>query len=210
MIKQDKIFISLLLLLLLTGSIIYLIRVQNVTASLKSITLPIVLADWGGRDIELSEAALGIIKPDAYVFREYNNSKGQSVTLFIGFYKNMHNSDASHSPLICYPAQGWEIVENKDVGVSVSGRTLEFSRIYIIKDNLCDLVMFSYATSDITSNKLAKIRFNLIKNRILGVSTINYFIRLSSPLSDNDKESAQKVITTFIQDFYPILDNIGK
>ena len=61
----------------------------------------------------LNEAALGQIRPDAYRLRAYAAPGRAPIWLYVGLYGGRGGgAKGAHDPEVCYPAQGWEILQS--------------------------------------------------------------------------------------------------
>lgn len=73
--------------------------------------IPRQIDGWQGTDQEVPAAAIELLRPNVLLSRRYTHQEtGQVVTLLI-----VHCKDArdlmGHYPPVCYPAQGWRIIE---------------------------------------------------------------------------------------------------
>lgn len=181
-------------------------RQPQVTTS-KNLYMPLQFNGWQGSDLGLSEAAVDMIRPDFYCFRNYQKN-GQIVNLYLGYYNSLKKSDSAHIPSRCYPAQGWEVVEDKKTTTFVSGRKLVFSRMNVNKDGDSEIVYFAYRNSNLITSDLLKLRTHLVKQLIQGKNTDNALIRFSVPVNPDNREIAEKTLQGFIADVYPLLDKL--
>jgi hypothetical protein len=74
--------------------------------------IPHQIGPWEGADEEVTPAAIELLRPNIIMARRYTHQDtGQVVSLLI-----VHCKDArdlmGHYPPVCYPAQGWRVVES--------------------------------------------------------------------------------------------------
>jgi len=68
---------------------------------------PLILGDWNGRDMPISETVLKVAGNDDYLSRYYVNSKVQAgATLYVG-YTTEPRRMLGHRPQVCYVGSGW-------------------------------------------------------------------------------------------------------
>ena len=72
-------------------------------------TFPKQISEWVGKDKFFDEDMLKVVGVDDYFLADYNNSKGQWMNLYIGFYQSQREGDLIHSPKNCMPGAGWSI-----------------------------------------------------------------------------------------------------
>lgn len=160
------------------------------------------LGQWNGFNIKMDPGVLSMIQPDAYVYRNYY--QGQTVVnLYIGWYETMEKSDLAHSPLVCYQGQGWAIRDRRDRHVQLADQsTFDTQRMIIEKEGQKDLVLYWYQAKGYSTGQLGKMRFRLLRNKLLGRSSTNCFVRVSTTMSKG-KTNEDKVLDRFIRDSYP-------
>ncbi len=179
---------------------------MSYVAQVPEFSLPYTFKEWSGQDEYISTEALNLIQPDNHVMRTYFADNVSPVTVYIGHYNSLENSDKAHSPLVCFPGSGWEILSNEKVAVAVNGQPLSFSRLIAQKNDRRDLVLFGYRHDDITSASLLKIRSQQIKGKLFKQRSDSAFLRFSTQLKQKDVHDASKHLEKFLADFYPALD----
>lgn len=74
-------------------------------------TLPMQLGQWHGEDVELDPKIFVSTEADSVVQREYRNSQGRGVSLFLAVYKDPDRG-IYHNPMNCYRSNGWQKIED--------------------------------------------------------------------------------------------------
>jgi EpsI family protein len=89
-------------------------------------TLPQAIGPWVVADEQrLSEQHQEMLMPDAHVWRLYEAPGRSPIWLYVAAYGGRTGYDGgAHDPEVCYPAQGWEIVDSRDVDVPLERATL--------------------------------------------------------------------------------------
>jgi len=177
------------------------------TKNEKDLRIPLHINGWKGRDLGLDDATIDKIKPDAFLFRNYQNNGGQ-VNLYVGYYSSLKKSDSAHLPTICYPAQGWKIVGNSDITVFAGGKKLDLSRLKVSKGATNEIVYFGFMNNTLNTNNLLRLRTDLVKKLIQGKKTDNALIRFSMPLKPENNEASDRYLGQFITDVYPFIDSV--
>jgi exosortase D (VPLPA-CTERM-specific) len=72
---------------------------------------PLQLGEWQGHSERLDPAVLEILKPDDYLLADYATSGRALVNLFIGYFAVQTRDSTPHSPRVCLPGAGWDIVQ---------------------------------------------------------------------------------------------------
>lgn len=109
---------------------------DNSSSDINLTSLPYKFADWEGIDTEgLDDKSRDILKLDRYIKRYYKNSAGQTVFIYIGYWKkqNGEHQAAKHSPALCLPSNGWLLgkrsignIESNNLNVPVKKLIAEY------------------------------------------------------------------------------------
>lgn len=170
--------------------------------------IPLKCGDWRGNEITLSDSVMGMIQPDNYIFRTYVGQHGEKVDVYVGYYGGLAKSDFAHSPLVCYPGNGWEIKEVKQVTTQRTGNRLDFTRMLVKKELSSEMVYFAYQNADLLTPSMSRLKWDLSGRFLLGKRTDNVFMRFSIRTDPVDQQAAKKVMEEFIRDFYPHIERI--
>lgn len=89
-------------------------------------TFPLILGDWNGREVPISETVLKVAGNDDHLSRFYVNSKVQAgATLYVGFTAEPRRM-LGHRPDVCYVGSGWVLDETqKEVIRTADGNDVE-------------------------------------------------------------------------------------
>ncbi len=153
--------------------------------------------------VPLAEDASDMLDLDDYIFVDYDGPDGK-VNLYVGYYYTANKAYAAHSPLICYPSQGWEIDEK------TSGRTFDTGEYQINYDEIItslgssrELVVFWYQAHHSTNTQIFRNKIDMGYNKFMDNGEQHGFVRISVPLEDGDYNRAKQSIMNFIDAFYP-------
>jgi len=169
---------------------------------------PSEIGDWVlVREQRIDDHTMAVLQVDDYIMRTYSNSKYQTVSLYIGYFKTQKEGKNNHSPRQCLPGAGWYALETAPVMLRVSdhdpGR-IPVNRYLMQKGNDTELFLFWYhgRGRQVANEYLTKaylIWDKLTKNRTDGA-----LIRINSRVSSGPDEALQSQ-AEFARSFYPIL-----
>ena len=148
-----------------------------------------------------SEEVLGILNPTDYLSRYYVHPQGGGVSLYIGY----HNAGGVHSPRHCLPGGGWHKVAEREMDMTVKGKTLHFVRAVYRKDGESELFLYWYRVKGKTLSDEYVLKAYEILNSLLYRRRDLAFIRISLPVAGDEKR-AFSVAERFIRDFYPVIE----
>ena len=82
---------------------------------------PARIGDWTlVSQQKMSPESLDVLKVDDYIMRTYENGKGQSVSLYIGYFKTQKEGKTNHSPRQCLAGSGWYTISAASVMLPVT------------------------------------------------------------------------------------------
>ncbi len=153
--------------------------------------------------VTMDSNALELLKLDDYLFSEYSGPEG-NVTLYIGYYYTADKASAAHSPLICYPSQGWKI-ESQNAGqkLDVEPFIVHYKEIVTSFGKQKELVLYWFQAGRDTNEEAFRNKTNVALNKLLNKGEQHAFVRVSVTIDDSGQEMAKQRVVDFIQTFYP-------
>ena len=200
----------LAIVILLTGAALnHYFSKPDVSLPRKSLAeFPRTLGDWTlVSDQEMDKQSLEILKVDDYFMRNYRNSKGEIIGLYIGYFSLQDVRKGIHSPRQCLPGAGWNPVNIAIHRMTAAGHnpeTAPVNKFLMGKGLERQLYLFWYhgrgrIYASEYWNKIYLIWDGLTRNRTDGA-----LVRVNIPVVANT-EDALKTQSDFIQLFLPLL-----
>jgi exosortase D (VPLPA-CTERM-specific) len=171
---------------------------------------PLGLEAWQGQRQLLSNEELRSLKLDDYLLMDFRQEgQGIPVNLYVAYYESQGQGRSIHSPQICLPGTGWEIL-SKDlhkIQRTAAPEALTVNREVIRKDGVVHLVYYWFreSGSDVHSNVQAK--WEIIKNAVRTGRTDGNLIRVTTVLTEgmSGKERASQKLDAFLDQTLPTL-----
>ena len=153
---------------------------------------------------QLSNETSSMLKLDDYIFTDYSTAQAQ-VNLYIGYYYSANKAYAAHSPLICYPSQGW-LVERQPITrqLDAGSHTIRYEEIITSYGDKKELVIYWYQARLNTNTQVYKNKITIGYNKFFYNDPQHGFVRVSVPFSSSGPDEARIVATNFIKAFYPL------
>ncbi len=173
----------------------------------KNIDLKTVFGPIEGYDITyrspLDEDIFTFLELDDYTSINYAKD-GTSINLYIGYYNSLEKVSAAHSPLVCFPGQGWTIDQPSIHRLEISGHTIHYAEMVATLEGRQELVLYWYQADVTTSPEVFRNKINAMINMMFGKKQEHAFVRVTVPFTQTNEENARKAAIKFIQAFYPI------
>ncbi|NIM04536.1 MAG: EpsI family protein [Armatimonadetes bacterium] len=167
-------------------------------------TIPLTLSEWQGQGKELDLLSLEMLRPDAYLVRDYESAEGWSVnfTLLYG-----HGKSNFHSPALCLLGSGWNIIRKGKVSTMVGegeGVRLGMTRLLIAKGARRSIVLYSFLTPGKSTGSWNLFQARLLSARLLGKHPRGASLRLIVPVRENE-QATDAAAREFLRRIYPDL-----
>jgi EpsI family protein len=151
----------------------------------------------------LGKSIVEALNLDDYVNQNYFKGN-KTVSLYIGYYNTGKKVGAAHSPLVCFPGQGWVVSKAEDKSVNIKNHTLNFKSMIITKGKRKELIFYWFQAYDKTSSGTLLQKVYTLQSKFFQHREDNAFVRVAIPITaTQSKESSFKTGIEFIKIFYP-------
>ncbi len=140
---------------------------------------------------------------DEYVFQNYSNGSGH-ISLYIGYYKTSKKIGAAHSPLVCFPGQGWVLSDVKGKSITVGHEKINCSSMIISKGQRKEFVIYWFQAFNKTTPGTFFQKIYTLWGKFRYHREDNAFVRVSIPMAGQTKQAAFNTGVRFIESFYPV------
>lgn len=151
----------------------------------------------------LSDVIVDTLELDDYVQNRYLKVGGRDVELYIGYYYSLAKLSAAHSPLVCFPGQGWEVSDTSANTIEVGGSCVNYVEMTASIQDHKTLVMYWFQAADKTATQIYRNKINALLNKLTGKDHGHAFVRVSISMTKDDIEAARTAGRDFIRQFYP-------
>lgn len=156
--------------------------------------------------VPLEKNIYQFLKLDDYIFSVYQQGESR-IYLYIGFYYTADKVSAAHSPLSCFPGQGWVITKPRYKSQLLNEHLIRFAQIEATLGSKKEYVVYWYQSNDDTTPYAYVNKINTFYNKIVNGDPQHSFVRISTPMTDISPEIAEMRIVDFLNEFYPIYLN---
>lgn len=208
MTQNSKFIIVIIILLLAVGINHYFSKPDISIPRNNLIDFPKTLGDWTTiSDQKIDKQSMEILKVDDYIMRTYRNLNGETIGIYIGYFKSQREGKGIHSPRQCLPGAGWVPVNTAVYQMKVHDHNPENVQVnkFIMGKGLDrQLNLFWYhgrgrVYANEYWNKIYLIWDGLTKKRTDGA-----LIRVNNPVIGST-DQALKTQSEFIKLFFPLL-----
>lgn len=198
--KNFIIVVTILAVVVAIGVMSYLPTRFDIGAKIKVADFPKAIGEWVSTDIPLPELDYEILETRNLIMREYKNTKGDSVYLYIVYSED--NRKVSHPPEVCLMGSGATVVDKSPVQITNSIKAI---KLLMEKGDNRQLTVYWYKAGNLYTDKYLKQQLKVVLDRMLGRRTSCALIRLSTDIKDNNQEVALGLIKSFAKEIEPLL-----
>lgn len=211
--KQFKYFLTIIIMLI-SGTILYqsiLFPAENKNRKIIN-EFPLRINEWSGKDVIYDRGILNVLKPDYVIYRNYFKEGSPPIGLFIAFYNNFEKSDLSHSPIVCFTGQGWEIEKSIEKEIDIQDANngkVQINYIFQKKNGEGMISFYWYQSANRAFSKRGIQKLILFVERIIGERDCNAFVRIHIDVSPKiSVEELNSYLISFVQAIYPNLKEL--
>ena len=174
-------------------------RKDDVGKQVELANFPLSFEAWKGRFSPLESGVIKGLAFDDYVLIDYRSKTDnkKAVNFYVAYYESQRKGASPHSPKVCMPGGGWEIVKfsreqlNKDMKVN---------RVVIQKGLNQQLVYYWFVErGEVVANEYYK-KWLLFRDAITKNRTDGSLVRVVTPINSNENlQEAEARIQSFIE-----------
>jgi len=165
---------------------------------------PMQIANWSGAKEQFSSEIIAALKLEDYLLANFTpRGELDPVNLYIAYYKTQQLGSAAHSPRTCIPGDGWEIESLSRTSVDVAGAQLEVNRAIIGKGTRKQLVYYWFDQRGRVLANEYQVKWFLFVDSLFKNRTDGSLVRVITPISGRDIQSAEKRLNDFLRAGYP-------
>jgi len=170
---------------------------------------PSQISDWKAEAVVYDKDVLSVLSPDKIIYKKYKRQGSPSITLFMACYNTLEKADLSHSPIVCFTGQGWEISDSskKEIPVHLSkNQKIKVNQLIQKKAAATMFTLFWYQSANQAFSNRGFQKISLFFDKLFGKPEYNAFVRVTVNVPiDRSLGEITSELYGFIQDFYPEL-----
>lgn len=150
----------------------------------------------------LDPKIVSALELDDYANQNYSNGD-HLVSLYIGYYLTTKKVGAAHSPLVCFPGQGWVISDKEEKSLTIRNHDVHFASLIVTRGQGKELVLYWFQAFNKTSPGTFLQKAYGLRAKLFHSREDNAFVRVSVPIREETSKEAVATAITFIDAFYP-------
>ena len=189
---------------------LFIDRQQVVELAQPLSTLPIVVADYRGIDLPISEAEQRVAGMTNYSFRAFVRDSMEAFSIYVGYYDHQTQGKTIHSPKNCLPGSGWEALAQAEREVSTPSGTETVNRYLLQNGAERALVYYWYQGRGRVAANEYRVKWELLRDAAISgrseEALVRIVIRLRPTMTEQQAEQlATQVAGELIPSVYEVL-----
>ena len=170
-------------------------------------SFPTEIAGWRGQQSTLESGVLETLDLSDYVLIDFTGKDAIPVNFYVAYYASQRKGSSPHSPTVCLPGSGWQILDFKRQILSVPGNPpFEYNRALIGKGNDRQLVYYWFLERGKPMADEYQVKWQLFKDAIFKNRTDGALVRVITPVASNESiDKADQRIKDLLKGTLPLL-----
>ena len=143
------------------------------------------------------------LKLDDYVNNDFHGN-GNRLFLYIGYYLTSKKVGAAHSPLVCFPGQGWLLSNLEERTVKTPEGEIHLVKTLAANTKRRLLVLYWFQSFEKTSPGTFYQKVYTLLAKYFHQREDNAFVRIMIPIDNIPEEDGYRIGVGFIKAFYPL------
>jgi exosortase D (VPLPA-CTERM-specific) len=163
---------------------------------------PRQIADWSGSAYALEPAIEAVLGADDYIAASFASpAEAAPVDFFAAYYLSQTGSEGIHSPEVCLPAGGWEIVAIAPVELRLPGAAaggFRANRAVIRRGLETQLVYYWFETGGRRLVNDFAVKFRTVADSLTRGRTDGALVRVITPIGADGEAAAARRLERFL------------
>ena len=148
--------------------------------------IPAQIDGWMSEDFTMTESSAAVLGADEYLNRRYENTRGAQVWVFMAYFREQQVGSQIHSPRNCVPGSGWEVRSLSRQDILMGRGDQSAQQMMIERNGQRQEMLYWFRTRGGTMTGEYALKWDLLRNSLLGRPTNAVFVRFSAVEADAD------------------------
>jgi EpsI family protein len=167
---------------------------------------PMVVGEWTGRDLPITEKEYDILETRNLITREYVNPSGDKLYLFIIYSET--NRSVFHPPEVCMIGSGMDITDKQVDKVESGSKVFTTNKLFAEKGQYREIILNSYMAGKLHTDNFYLQQAYLAGHQIFGRVVPGATLRVSMS-EGGDRDATLKMLKGFLSETAGILDELS-
>lgn len=171
-------------------------------------SFPTTIDGWQGNTGTLESEVLKRLDLTDYLLVDFAKPDSVPVNFYVAYYESQRKGSSPHSPTVCMPGGGWQIVDltRQTYNGAEAKIPFEFNRVIIRKGNFSQLVYYWFEERGRVLADEYRVKWYLLRDALLMNRTDGALVRVTTPIVEGEPvENADRRLREFLTGALPLL-----
>jgi exosortase D (VPLPA-CTERM-specific) len=170
---------------------------------------PMDFKGWRGVPQTLDSDSLQALGPTDYLLADYTNEGAVGpLNVYIAYYASQRAGKFPHSPQLCIPGGGWNIITQSIVNLpSTDGESIEANRVVIEKRGTRQIVYYWFEERGRHIASDGALKYYALRDALIDNRTDGALVRIVAPIHADDEIQADLMAGKLVADASALLQS---
>ena len=186
------------------------VRTEVIPQRLPFALFPMEFNGWRGTPQTLDSESLTALGLTDYLLADFANgaAAGGPLNLYIAYYASQRAGIHAHSPQLCIPGGGWNIISQSIINLpSTNGGSISANRVVIEKRGVKQVVYYWFEERGRHIAKEGTLKYYALRDALLDSRTDGALIRIVAPLYGKDEANPDSMAGKLVVDVSGLLES---
>ena len=169
---------------------------------------PMTIGSWQGHSSLLEAGVLKTLDLTDYLLSDFSTANQAPVNFYVAYYESQRKGSSPHSPTVCLPGGGWQIInmDRRTFDGAGAKQPFEYNRVVIRKGNMSQLVYYWFEERGRVLADEYQVKWYLFRDALFDNRTDGALVRVITPIASGEaEESADQRIVGLLNAALPLL-----
>lgn len=168
---------------------------------------PMVVGEWKGRELPITEKEYDILETRNLISRAYVNPSGAKLYLFIIYSET--NRSVFHPPEVCMIGSGLAITDKQIDKIGSGNREFTANKLFAEKGDFKEIILNSYMAGSIHTDNFYLQQAYLAIHQIFGRNVPGATLRVSMGVGSRGEKETLAILKDFLSKTAKIVDGMS-
>lgn len=168
-------------------------------------TFPMVVGEWRGRDLGITEKEYDMLETRNLISREYTNLAGEKLSLLVIYSET--NRSVFHPPEACLLGSGITMVDKQVENIGADKKSFSANKLSLDKNGQKEITLYSYKAGKLYTSNFYLQQLYLALHQVFGKSVPGATVRVSMRIS-RDEKTTTATLKAFLETAAKIVDSL--
>jgi EpsI family protein len=162
---------------------------------------PMEFNGWRGTPQTLDRDSLNALRLSDYLLADFTGSDAGAdgpLSLYVAYYASQRAGIHAHSPQLCIPGGGWNIIRQSFIGMPWVTGSIYANRVVIEKRGVRQIVYYWFEERGRHIAKEDELKYYALRDALFDNRSDGALVRIVAPINDGNEAAADSMARKFV------------